>query len=426
MSTNKSIDAGNFLVYLEEPASSEKWLYDLQSNALKSLREGGFPTRKVEEWKYTDVEPIVSKEYAKVSEASEVAFTPLSETYSIVFVDGVFSEKLSDIDRLPSGLTVKQFTEASAENSEVMKKALTDGPNDCVSAFTQLNAAFANAGVYIEVAKNTAVDKPVHVVNILSAENRISVLRNVVNLNEGAELELMENFVSDSESQAFSNVVTDVFLSKNATLRHVKNQSQNESSFHIGSIRVSQDRDSNYYSSVFTCGSAISRLDLDTELNDENASCDLKGLYAVKGSQLADNHTFMNHNAPRTFSDQIYKGILDERSRGVYNGKVFIARDSQLVESSQLNKNLMLSKNARIDTKPELDVYADDVKAAHGAAIGQLNEDELFYIQSRCISKDDAMAMLVHGHMEEVIETVKSPQIREYLEEIYLDIFTQK
>ncbi|MCM8529432.1 MAG: Fe-S cluster assembly protein SufD [Lentisphaeraceae bacterium] len=424
MSTNKCIDAGDFLKNLDSPKSSLSWLADIQSEALATLKKEGFPTKKVELWKYTGVEPIVESDFSIAKEAAEVTFNPIPETYSLVFVDGVYSETLSNIAGTPEGLVIKSLAQAFEENTSAVQQALSEAPNDCSDAFTHLNRAFLKQGIFIEVAKNVAVEKPLHIVNIGSRENTVSMTRNIIVVNTGAELEIFEDFISQGDAKTFSNPVTDIHLCKNAVLRHTKNQSQNTNSFHIASIRVSQERDSSYFSSVLTSGSAISRLNLDTELNDENASCDFKGLYAIKGSQLADNHTVMNHNAARTFSDQLYKGILDDRSRGVFNGKVFIAKDAQQVESAQLNKNLMLSKSARIDTKPELDVYADDVKAAHGAAIGQLNEEELFYIQSRCISKDDAMAMLVHGHMEEIIATVKSESIRTYLEKIYLDLFS--
>lgn len=424
MSTNKSIDASTFLDNLDQVKSSQSWLATIQDEALSVLKKEGFPTKKVELWKYTGVEPIVETSFTQAKEAVNVAFTPIPDTISIVFVDGLYSESLSNVENLPSGLTIKSLSSAIEENADSVKQALSEAPNDCSDAFTHLNRAFLDHGIFVEVDKNTAVEKALHIVNIGSQENTVSLTRNVIVVNSGAELEIFEDYISAGEAKTFSNPVTDIHLSKNAVLRHAKNQSQNSESFHIASIRVSQERDSSYYSSVLTCGAAISRLNLDTELNDENASCDFKGLYAIKGKQLADNHTVMNHNAARTFSDQLYKGILDDRSRGVFNGKVFIAKDAQKVESSQLNKNLMLSKNARIDTKPELDVYADDVKAAHGAAIGQLNEEELFYIQSRCISKDDAMAMLVHGHMEEIIATVKSPSIQNYLEDIYLELFS--
>lgn len=423
MSTNKCIDAASFLESLDQLKSSQSWLADIQDEALAILKKEGFPTKKVELWKYTGIEPIVESTFSIAKEAGNVSFTPIPDTYSLVFVDGVYSEKLSNIEGLSDGLTVKPLSNAIVENADAVKQALSEAPNDCSDAFTHLNRAFLNQGLFIEVAKNVAVDKALHIVNIGSQENTVSLTRNIIVVNSGAELEIFEDFISEGEAKVFSNPVTDIHLCKNAVLRHTKNQSQNNDSYHVASIRVTQDRDSSYFSTVLTAGSAISRLNLDTELNDENASCDFKGLYATKGNQLADNHTVMNHNAARTFSDQLYKGILDDRSRGVFNGKVFIAKDSQQVESSQMNKNLMLSKSARIDTKPELEVYADDVKAAHGAAIGQLNDDELFYIQSRCISKDEAMAMLVHGHMEEIIATVKSPSIRTYLESVYLDLF---
>ena len=425
MSTNKSIDASSFLANLNQKQSTEAWLADVQKEALATLEKEGFPSKKVELWKYTGIEPIISTNFKLAESSASIEFTAIPGTYSVVFIDGVFSEELSNLSDLPSGISIKKLSDAVKEDSDSLKRALNEAPNDCSDAFTHLNRAFLSEGIFVKVSKNTAVDKPLHIANIGTQNEVMSIPRNVIVLEPGAELEIFEDFTTNGDVVVFSNPVTDIHLAKNSVLRHAKSQSQNENSYHVASIRVTQERDSSYYSSVFACGSAISRSNVDTELNDENASCDFKGLYAIKGSQLADNHTVMNHNAARTFSDQLYKGILDGRSRGVFNGKVFIAKDAQQVESAQLNKNLMLSKNARIDTKPELDVYADDVKAAHGAAIGQINEDELFYIQSRCISKEDAMAMLVHGHMEEIIATVKSEAVRTYLEGIYLDLFSK-
>lgn len=421
MSIKKSISATDFLSCLQQKKASEEWLAALQAQALQDLKQQGFPSRAVESWKYTDVEPVLKNSFTISSQAQKIAFQPIQGTCSIVFVDGVYCEELSKLTPLPDGLEVKPLSQAVVENADLVKRALSDdAPSDCANPFTRLNQAFVASGVLVVVAANKVIDQPLHLVNIGTRSQAISVLRNIISLGASSELEIFEDYISAADVVTLSNPVSNVFLGPNAVLRHVRNQSQNHHSFHFSAIKVSQERDSSYYSQVFTCGSAISRLDLSTELNAENARCDLKGLYTLKGSQLADNHTVINHHSARTFSNQLYKGILDDRSRGVYNGRVFIAADAQLVESSQLNKNLMLSDRARVDTKPELDVLANDVKAAHGATIGQLNDDELFYIQSRCIAKDEAMAILVQGHMEEIIAAVSSEPVRTYLEKIYI------
>ena len=415
-----SIPAGDFISHLQSEASGVEWLDAMRSQALKDVKESGFPSQKVEEWKYTNISELLKGMFSFAEKESEVEAPIIEGTYSIVFVDGLFSESLSN---LPEAVEVKPLSKAIAENGEQVKKTLSEAPVASKDAFTNLNRANISEGVFINVAAKQELDKPLHILNIGASDGVASMPRNVIILGQSAVAEVLEDYITLDDETVFTNAVTDIHLAKNAQLDYTKNQSQNENSFHVGSIRVTQERDSRFNSVVLASGSKISRNYLDTELNDENAFAGFKGLYAIRNNQLADNHTAINHNSARTFSDQLYKGILDDRSRGVFNGKVFIARDAQQVDSSQMNKNLLLSKNARVDTKPELDVYADDVKAAHGAAIGQLNDDELFYIQSRCISKDAAMAMLVHGHMEEIIAEVKSEAIRSYLDNLYLTLF---
>jgi Fe-S cluster assembly protein SufD len=408
VSKSITIDAAPLVERLGVDAANE-----FQQECLNRLLSSGFPTTKIEEWKYTRIDGLLETPFS-ISAPVECKVPVIEGTYPLVFINGKFSAEQSATDI--KGVEINCATEAG-------EKLLSKASDSSADAFANLNGAALSGGAYIKVTRNAAVDKPIHIINISTQDNGYSNIRHVIELESGAEAEILEDYLTSEGITALSNAVTDIHVAKNATLRHVKNQSQNNSSYHIGAIYVSQERDSSYHSTVLACGSKLSRNFLSTELNDENASVEMKGLYAVKGSQLTDNHTQINHNSARTFSDQLYKGILDDRSRGVFNGKVFIARDAQQVDSSQLNKNLMLSNKARVDTKPELDVYADDVKAAHGAAIGQLNDDELFYIQSRCISKDAAMAMLVHGHMEEIIETVKSESLRSYLGNIYLSLF---
>ena len=408
MSKSITVDAAPLVEKLCVDAVSS-----FQKESLGRLLSSGFPTMKIEEWKYTRIDSLLESDFS-VTDSEECEVPSIEGTYPLVFINGKFSAEKSAAE-IP-GVEIRCVTEAE-------EKLLSKASDSSADAFANLNGAMLSGGAWIKVSRNTAVDKPIHIINIANSDNSFNNVRHLIEVDTGAEAEILEDYLTVEGISACSNAVTDIHVAKNATLRHIKNQSQYGSSYHVGAVYAAQERDSNLFSTVLACGSKLSRNFLSTELNDENASVDLKGLYAVKGSQLADNHTQINHNCARTFSDQLYKGILDDRSRGVFNGKVFIARDAQQVDSAQLNKNLMLSDKARVDTKPELDVYADDVKAAHGAAIGQLNDEELFYIQSRCISKDAAMAMLVHGHMEEIIETVKSESLRSYLEDIYLTLF---
>ncbi|MCM8537324.1 MAG: Fe-S cluster assembly protein SufD [Lentisphaeraceae bacterium] len=413
-----SLPAGEFISDLKIEASGQQWLDDLRSQALSDVQASGFPTQKVEEWKYTNIAGLLKGLFSFAETESEVEAPLISGTYSLVFTDGIFSESLSN---LPEGFEIKPLSKAIVENAEEVEKIIGQSAID--SAFTNLNKANVQEGVFVKLEAKQELDQPLHILYIGATQGMASMPRNIISLGQSASAEILEDYITLGDEVVFSNSVTDIQLAKNAELNYTKNQAQNDESFHIGSVNVSQERDSRFNSVVLANGSKVSRNYLDTALNDENAFAGLQGLYAIRNNQLADNHTAINHNSARTYSDQLYKGILDDRSRGVFNGKVFIARDAQQVDSSQMNKNLLLSQSARVDTKPELDVYADDVKAAHGAAIGQLNDDELFYIQSRCISKEAAMAMLVHGHMEEIIAKVKSEAIRQYLDELYLTLF---
>jgi len=418
-----STDASEFISQFGLLKSTPEWLQKLQSDARATLLDVGFPTQKVENWKYTNTQKLLSEKFTFAESAQDIDIPLLENSYSLVFVDGLFAPELSNLAELPAGLEFKTLSSAIIDNDEAVKAEASTSSPDISDAFTQLNDAYLSEGAYISAARNTVCDKTLHIINVGVADKSAAMPRNIIVVESGAEISVLEDYITIGENCVFTNAVSDIRLAKNGTLNHIKNQSQNLSSYHVSKINVKQERDSNYNSSIFACGSAVSRCDTNTDLNDENASVVLNGLYAARESQLCDNHTIINHNAAHTYSQQLYKGILDGRSRGVFNGKVFIARDSQKVDSSQMNKNLMLSDKARVDTKPELDVYADDVKAAHGATIGQLNDEELFYIQSRCISKETALAMLVHGYMDEIIGSLKHEEVQSYLQSTYLALF---
>ncbi|NQZ57859.1 MAG: Fe-S cluster assembly protein SufD [Lentisphaeraceae bacterium] len=421
MKSKKSIDAADFLSSLSA-ISGNSAVQELRASALATLQSGGFPTQKVEAWKYTNIQKLLKENFSLAASAGKIEVPLLENAYSIVLVDGHFSAALSNLENLPKGIEVKSINEALQSDAAIAKKINTP-QEDNSYAFDQLNAALFSDGAFIKIGRNAVCDKIIHIINIATSDNTAAIARHLFIAESGSQVEILEDYISTDGQVVFSSAVTDVHVAKNATVKHVKNQSQNDKSFHISSVHISQERDSNYQSTVLACGSQTSRTNVEAQLNDENASVVLNGLYAVRGSQLCDNHSVINHNAAYTFSQQLYKGILDDRSRAVFNGKVFIARDSQKVDSNQMNRNLMLSDKARVDTKPELEVYADDVKAAHGAAIGQLNDEELFYIQSRCISKEAALAMLVHGFMEEIVDGVSSDVIKAYLQKIYLGLF---
>ncbi|MFN7930349.1 MAG: Fe-S cluster assembly protein SufD [Blastocatellia bacterium] len=404
-------------------AAAPAWLKQLRAAAIAQFERFGFPTTRNEEWKYTNVAPLLKHEF-RVATTTPTAvnidcFTyPEARQSQLVFVNGVFAPALSNVAALPAGVTVVNFADADQKRLSQSLATQLDYQHD---AFTALNTAFANDGAFVFIPRGKAVAAPIHLLFLTTEANVISHPCLVVVAEEGSIATLIESYVALSDEAVYcTNAVAEIIVQPHAHLTHYRLQQESMNAFHIATTQVQQASQSVYASYAISLGSDIARHTLNVKLDGEHVESTIDGLYVVTGKQHADNHTTIDHAQPHSHSHQLYKGILDEKGRAVFNGKVLVREGALLTDARQLNKNLLLSANAHIDTKPQLEIYADDVKCAHGATVGQLEEDELFYLRSRGLTPETARALLTYGFAEDVISKIKVDSVRKQLDETVL------
>ncbi|MCS3902136.1 Fe-S cluster assembly protein SufD [Methylohalomonas lacus] len=410
-------------------------LRDERKAALERFAATGLPTKKVEAWKYTDVQPIAKRHFnttqaappIDVGQVDAVRFGDL-DCHELVFVNGRFNAQLSRLGDTASGISIRSLAAALADSDSGIGARLGHCLGENTHAFTELNTAFLQDGAVIEVARGVQVDKPIVLLYLDTATDTPTAChpRTFVSLGENAAATLVESFAGlDDSSENLTNQVTEIDLADNARLDHYKIVQGGGKNFHIGSINARQARDSRLESHSLALGGNLTRTDINTRLEAEGATVILNGLYMVDGKQHVDHHTRVDHLVPHTNSVETYRGVLNGNSRAVFNGKVYVHRDAQKTDAQQSNANLLLSKTAEVDTKPELEIYADDVKCSHGATVGQLDEDALFYLRSRAIDESTAGSLLTYAFASEVVAQIKLAPIRERLEHIVLDKLPQ-
>lgn len=403
--------------------SEPTWIAARRQAGAARFEALGFPTRRDEAWKYTDVRRIGEGDFALAShadfsQAAAAALTLPLDAIRLTFVDGLFAAELSDTAALPPGISVEPLSRALANNHEAVGGALGRLTGVEFSPFAALNTAFAEEGAVIRLAPGAIVEKPI-VVQFLSRAHVAPVMshpRVLVQAGARSQATVVEHYVGEAEAANFTNVVSEVLLERGAILNHYKLQEAPLGDFHVASLHVDQSRDSRFTSCNINLGGALVRNDLVADLNAQGAEANFYGLFFAQGRQHIDNHTLANHNAPRTFSNENYKGILGDRARGVFNGKVIVKRDSQQIEANQNNANLLLSDRAEIDTKPELEIYADDVKCSHGTTTGQLDEEAVFALRTRGIDEQTARGLLTLAFAGEVMEQVALETVAERVE----------
>ena len=411
----------------KEPA----WLRDIRREAMGTFERLDFPTMKDEDWHFTNVAPIAEKMFAlprkggQVSEDLIARFAFGSEWNTIVFVNGRL-ERIDEQSKNIRGTTITTVHEEIAKDSELLKRHLSKLASPESAAFTALNTAFAVDGAVIRVAPDAVVEKPIHLLFISdeNAENTAIQTRNLIFAERHSQCTIIESYVSVGGENYFANAVTEVFVGEGARIGHYKLQTESRSAFHVGTIQVEQARDSRYESFSFATGAKLSRTNVYTTLAGDAAEAILNGLYMVDGSQHVDHQTRIEHVAPNCPSHELYKGILDGNSHGVFNGKVYVHPEAQKTDGKQSNNNLLLSDGARVDTKPQLEIFADDVKCTHGATVGRLDETALFYMRSRGIGPSQAKRLLTYAFAADVLEKIELEPLKEALEAQVLDKFT--
>lgn len=393
-----------------------------RKEAIQHFERLGFPTLKNEEWKYTNIAPALKKDFAfdvapSLSPKEIEPFLLKDVTANVlVFINGKYSEEFSKIVSPASSLEVRPLSEADpAMLEKYFEQSLS--AND---GFTYLNTAFAQSGSYIRIAKGKAVAEPVFLYFISDArvQNVFFQPRNILIAEENAQASLVETYHSVGEQSAFSNVVTEIVLQKEAQVDYYKIQNESPNAYHVGTTQVRQEGKSNFRATTITLDGSIIRNNLNIVLNSEYSEAHMYGLYLLNGNQHVDNHTIADHAKPHCYSNELYKGILSGKSTGVFNGKIFVKQDAQKTNAFQSNKNILLSKDATMNTKPQLEIFADDVKCSHGATVGQLDEEPLFYLRARGISEEKAKALLVMAFAQDVIDHIKIEPLKEKLVKI--------
>ncbi|HEX3281207.1 MAG TPA: Fe-S cluster assembly protein SufD [Pyrinomonadaceae bacterium] len=407
------------------------WLERLRQNAIERFAELGFPSVKEEEWKYTNVAAIARGNFqpsvAAVAtqtdaELKHLSAVPETRASQLVFIDGILRSDLSSLQALPEQVVAIDLNQALADKrySEIVRAHLSRQADYVVNGFTALNTAFINHGAFVYIPKGVTVAAPIHLLFIAQSENRASFPRLLVVAAENSNATIVENYVSADANQYLSNAVVEVVLEEGARLVHHKVQRESVEAFHVATTAVGLGRNSSYDTTTITFGAKLSGHDIIVTMDHEGAECWVDGLYLVTGDQHADTHSVIDHRQPNCTSHQLYKGILDGKSRAVFNGKVFVRHNAQKTDAMQTNKNLLLSNEARVDTKPQLEILADDVKCAHGAAVGQIDQDELFYLETRGIHPELGRNLLTYGFAEEVIAKIKLDSIGNELDEAVL------
>lgn len=401
---------------------------DLRSKAKAVVKEHTFPSTRDEDWRFTDLSAMLDISFRADSGPAEIDsgvldFVHLPEAIArIVFVNGQFSETLSDIDRLPVGVVVGSFEALQAEavgEKLTARLAQANGNNE---AFTALNTAGFQDAAVVWVPRNQVVEQPIQVVYLSASQGKpvMANTRCLVVAETGSALTLVEDFYGSQAQDSFNNSVTEMWVDENAQLTHVRLQREDIGAFHIGKTAVMQARDSAYTILPITLGSRLSRHNLEVYQQGPQTDTNLYGLTAIAHSQLADTHSLLALTHPHGTAEQVHKCIVDEAAHSVFNGKVWVSRTAQLTNASQINRNLLLSNKARVDTKPELDIVADNVKCAHGATVSQLSDSELFYLQSRGIDAAAARRMLISGFALDIINRIPIPSLQKRLTEIVI------
>ncbi len=418
------------LLAREREEKDPVWLVNLRDKAGAAFESLDFPTTRDEEWKYTNIAPILKTEYAPVAfDARELTadriarFTfPESRESQLVFINGLFSRKLSNLTAAAGACVVSNLDEIPNEYADIARDHLATYADYRDETFTALNTANIGDGAFVYIPDGKVVENPIHLLFISTVkEPAMSHPRVLIVAGEGAIATIIESYVSPGDEVYFTNGVTEVIVKEGAVINHYRLQEESERAFHVATTQVHQERASNYASYAISLGAEIARHDLNVVLTDENIETTVDGLYVGAGRQHIDNHTTIDHQKPHSVSHQLYKGILDGRSRAVFSGKIFVREEALLTDARQLNKNLLLSADAHVDTKPQLEIFADDVKCAHGATVGQLEDEELFYLASRGIPIERARALLTYGFAEAVISRIKLKSVREHLDRMTLD-----
>ena len=424
-----------FAEFERNAATGPSWLTPLRKAAISRFREVGFPTRHDEEWRFTNPAPLAEIPFraarpgtieVTAAEIAPFTFSEMGAT-TLVFVDGSYVPGLSAVGSLPQGVVVSSLAEAFTAHHPAIEPHLARVAK-FDTTFPALNTAFLSDGAFVHIPKGVVVTEPIHLlfVSTTSAEPMVSHPRTLIVAEENSQATVVESYAGFGEGLSLTNAVTEVVVGQSANLDHYKLNREGRNAYHVATMQVQMGQQSVFSSHSINLGGLFVRNDANATLGAEHAECTLNGLSLVDGKRLVDNHTAIDHALPNCDSHELYKYILDDQSRGVFNGKIYVREDAQKTDAKQTNRALLLSADAQINTKPQLEIFADDVKCTHGATIGQLDPEQQFYLQSRGIPKVEARGLLIYAFAGDVISRIKVPALRDALDAILLDKLPQR
>jgi Fe-S cluster assembly protein SufD len=422
----------------EAPDFRRAWFHGVRSAAIERFEELGFPTHDNEDWRFTNVTPITRFAYhpAEASPQSlrnlqlalekKYSGQPLFEiqegSIRLVCINGSFAERLSSISSLPAGAIVSSLAAALVEHRDLVEPHLARHAEFEEQAFTALNTAFLRDGAFVYLPKGTVLPQAIHLIflSVPSREPVVAHPRVLIIAGANSKVSIAESYIGLEPNSYFTNAVTEIVAGPNSNIDHYKIQRENRTAFHVATLQVHQERSSTFSSHLISGGGSLVRNEVRAKLDAEGCTCTLNGLTMASGRQHVDNFTVIDHARPNCTSHELYKCILDGQAHGVFNGKIFVRQDAQKTDAKQTNQTLLLSDDATINTKPQLEIFADDVKCTHGATVGQLDDEAVFYLRSRGIDIDAARNLLTFAFANDIIGRIQIEPVRHRLEEILL------
>ena len=397
--------------------SSIPWVHGLQKKALVDFNRMGFPTRREEDWKYTVVDSFLQQRFSNGLNTQvpvSAPGVPVPVGHLIALNNGMVVGTEALAASLPAGVIVQPLSQALVDHPEKIKRYLNKILQQ-QHGFQALNTAMLQCGLFIYIPAGVSLPVPLVLSHWQDQANQAVHVRHLVVLEEGSSLSMVEDYQGDADSCYFTNTMTEIDLAARASLTHYKMQRESKGAYHIGHLAIKQAAASQFNSHSFSLGGKLVRSDISIGLHEPGAQCLMNGVYMPIDHQHMDHHTVVTHEAPDCRSTQDYKGILTGHSRAVFNGRVIVAKDAQHTEAKQQNKNLLLSKNTEVDTKPQLEIFADDVVCTHGATVGQLDEEALFYLAARGIGRDEAIRYLVQAFTIENVRAIEQAELAQWI-----------
>jgi Fe-S cluster assembly protein SufD len=416
MVETKSAVTQTLLEQLQKHAGKIAFMPDAEIvSAIRHLEDKGLPNNKHEDYKYCNIESVFRKEFKQVDQDlntltnEDIAPLKLEEAINLVVVNGNYSEALSE-KMIVKGLTIKSLTELSSSE----KALLSSQAKSETDALIALNTAFSGDGIFFQVDKNNIIPMPVHIIYVNSGNsNIVTNARNFTHIGASAEVTLVESFYNIGSAKVFSNFVSEKFVGENAKLTCYTFQNEGALSYSVNTNQVKISKYSNYSNTTATLSGELVRNNHNVELAAENCEAHLNGLFITNGNQSVDNHTLIDHQMPHCESNELYKGIAKDKSTGTFNGKIFVRKDAQKTNAYQSSKNILMSDDATINTKPQLEIYADDVKCSHGTSTGKVDTEALFYLKARGIGEDSARKLLLQAFAQELIDKIEIDSLKE-------------